>query len=46
MLPPRRGISTAHRIQTKFGVAGNLPNVITYAKFEINYYKIVSLAKG
>jgi len=31
MLPPR-GISTAHQIQTKFGKAGNLPNIITHAK--------------
>jgi len=45
MLPPR-GVSIAHRIQTKFGRAGNLPNVITHAVFEINWYKIVTLAKG
>jgi len=35
MLPPM-GVSIAHRIRTKFGSAVNLPNVITYAKFEIN----------
>jgi len=29
MLSPR-GVSTAHRIQTKFGRSGNLPNVITH----------------
>jgi len=34
MLPPR-GVSTAHRIQTKFGSVGNLPNVITQAKCQI-----------
>jgi len=45
MLPPRDG-STAHRTRTKFGKAGNLPNVITPAKFENNWYKIVPLAKG
>jgi len=44
MLPPR-GVSNAHRIRTKFGTAGNLPNVITYAKLETNWYKIVSSAK-
>jgi len=43
---PLRGVSTAHRIQPKFGRAGNLPNLITHAKFEINLYKIVNLAKG
>jgi len=45
MLPPR-GVSTAHRIQTKFGRTGKLPNLITHAKFQINCYKIVILAKG
>jgi len=30
----------------KFGRASNLPNVITHAKFQINWYKIVTLAKG
>jgi len=45
MLPPR-GVSIAHHIQTKFVRASNLPNVITHAKFEINWYKIVALAKG
>jgi len=39
MLPPR-GVSTAHRIRTKFGRAGYLPNVTTHARFEINWYKI------
>jgi len=41
-----RGVSTAHRTRTKFVRVGNLPNVITHAKFEINWYKIVPLAKG
>jgi len=45
LLPPR-GVSTAHRIQTKFGRAGDLPNLITHAKFQIDWYKIVTLAKG
>jgi len=45
MLPPR-GVSTAHRIPTKFGRAGNLPNVITHAKYQINWYKIVTLVNG
>jgi len=45
MLPPRGG-STAHWTQTKFAKSGNLPNVITHAKFEINWYKIVPLAMG
>jgi len=45
MLPPR-GVSTAYRILAKFGVAGNLPNLITHVKFQINRYKIVTLAKG
>jgi len=45
MLPPRC-VSTAHRIRTKLGRGGNLPNVITHAKFQINWYKIVTLAKG
>jgi len=45
MLPPP-GVSTAYRILTKFGRAGNLPNVIAHAKFQINWYKIVTLAKG
>jgi len=31
---------------TKFGRAGNLLNVITHAKCEINWCKIVTLAKG
>jgi len=35
MLTPR-GVSTAHQTRIKFGRAGNLPNVITHAKFEIN----------
>jgi len=33
MLPPRV-VSTAHRIQTKFGRAGDLSNAITHAKCE------------
>jgi len=45
MLPPC-GVSTAHRTRTNFVRVGNLPNVITHAKFEINWYKIVPLAKG
>jgi len=35
MLPPC-GVSTAHPIRTNFGRAGELPNVITHAKCEIN----------
>jgi len=31
-----RGFSTAHRIRTKFGRAGDFPNVITQAKFQID----------
>jgi len=27
----------SYRIQTKFGRAGNLPNVITHAKFQIDW---------
>jgi len=45
VLPPRDA-STAHRIQTKCGRAGYLPNVITRAKCEINWFKFVTLAKG
>jgi len=45
MLPPR-GVTTAHRTRTIFGRVGYLPHVITHAKFEINWYKIVTLAKG
>jgi len=45
MLPPR-GVSTAHRTRTNFVRVGDLPNVITHAKFEINWFKIVPLAKG
>jgi len=45
MLPPR-GVSTAHRTRTNFVMVVDLPNVITHAKFEINWYKIVPLAKG
>jgi len=33
---PLGGVSTAHRIRTNFGKAGDLPNVITHAKCEIN----------
>jgi len=39
MLPPR-GISAAHRTRTNFVRVGDLPNVITHAKFEINWYEI------
>jgi len=35
MLSPRV-VSTAHRIRTKFGRAGDLPNLVTHAKSEIN----------
>jgi len=45
MLPPC-GVSTVHRTQTNFVRVGDLPNVITDAKFDINWYKIVRLAKG
>jgi len=45
MLAPH-GVSTAHRTRTNFGRAGYLLNVITHASFEINWYKIVTLAKG
>jgi len=31
-----RGVSTAHRTRTNFVRVGDLPNVITRAKFEIN----------
>jgi len=44
MLTPR-GVSTTQRTRTHFGRAGNLPNVITYAKFQIDSNKIVPLAK-
>jgi len=36
---PQLGVSTAHRIQTKFSRAVHFPNVITHAKFEINWLK-------
>jgi len=45
MLPPL-DVSTAHRTRTNFVRVGGLPNVINHAKFEINWYKIVPLAKG
>jgi len=41
MLPPL-AVSTANWIRTKFGRAGDLPNVITHAKSEVNWYKIVT----
>jgi len=44
MLTPR-GVLTAHQTQTKFGRAGNLSNFITQAKFQIDWNKIVPLAK-
>jgi len=44
MLPPR-GVSTANWIKTKFGRAGQLPNVITHAKFQIDWTEIVTLTK-
>jgi len=44
MFPPR-SVSTAHRTRANFVRVGDLPNVITHAKFEINWYKIVPLAK-
>jgi len=40
------GVSTAHRTRTKFDRASNLRNVITHAKFQIDWNKIVPLAKG
>jgi len=40
MLPPR-GVSTANGTLTNFVRAGNLPNVITHAKCQIDCYKIV-----
>jgi len=45
MLTPR-GVSTVHQTWTNFVRVGDLPNVITQAKFEINWYKIVPLPKG
>jgi len=36
-----RGVSYAYRTRTNFVRVGDLPNVITRAKFEINWYKIV-----
>jgi len=45
MLHPR-GVSTVHRTRTNFVRAGDLPYVITHAKFEIDCYKSVILAKG
>jgi len=35
MLPPR-GVSTAQRIRTKLGMAGNVPNVITRVKYQLD----------
>jgi len=43
---PTRGVSTANRIQTKFGRAGNLSNLIIHAKLQIDWNKIVTLAKS
>jgi len=40
---PQCGVSTAQIWQGC--IAGNLPNVITHAKCQINLYKIVTLAK-
>jgi len=45
MLPPR-GVSAAHRTRTNFVRAGNFRNVITHAKCQVDWYKIVPLAKG
>jgi len=45
-MSPLRGVSTAHGIQTKFGRAGDLPNVYTHAEFQIDWNKIVISAKG
>jgi len=45
MLTPR-DLSTAHCTQTKLGRTSNLPNIITLAKFQIDWNKIVPLAKG
>jgi len=41
-----RGVSTAHRIQTNFVRADNLPDVFIHAKCQIDWYKIVPLANG
>jgi len=35
MLPPR-GVSSTHRILIKFGWSGNLPNVMSHARCQIN----------
>jgi len=35
---PTLDVSTTDRIQTGFGRAGNVPNVITHAKFEIKLW--------
>jgi len=45
MLPPR-DVSTAHLTRTNFGGAGDLPNVITDEKFEINWYKSFEFGEG
>jgi len=44
MLPPL-GVTIDHLIRTKFGRVGDLPNIITHAKCEINWYTIVTLAR-
>jgi len=42
MLPPA-GVTTADRIRTKFDRVGELGNVITHSKLEVNQYIIVTL---
>jgi len=42
---PSRVVSTAHRIRTKLCRAG-VPNAITHAKCEINWYQIVTFGEG
>jgi len=43
---PLQVVSTNHMIRTKFGRAGDLPNVITHVTNESNWYENVTLAKG
>jgi len=45
MLHPR-SVSIAYRIRTKFGRAGDLPNVITHAKFQFDGNKSVTFGEG
>jgi len=39
MLPPH-GVLAAHQTRTNFVRVGDLPDIITHAKFEINWYKM------